>query len=57
MYAPYGPYFTYIPEFLPRQTAAASIALINSFGALGGFAGACLIGWLNNREYRVARMR
>ena len=47
MYAPYGPYFAYIPEFLPRQTAAASIALINSFGALGGFAGAYLIGWLN----------
>ena len=48
MYAPYGPYFAYIPEFLPRQTAAASIALINSFGALGGFAGAYLIGWLND---------
>ena len=48
MYAPYGPYFAYIPEFLPRQTAAASIALINSCGALGGFAGAYLIGWLNN---------
>ncbi len=47
MYAPYGPYFAYIPEFLPRQAAAASIALINSFGALGGFAGAYLIGWLN----------
>ena len=48
MYAPYGPYFAYIPEFLPRQTAAASIALINSCGALGGFAGAYLIGWLND---------
>ena len=48
MYAPYGPYFAYIPEFLPRQTAAASIALINSFGALGGFAGSYLVGWLNN---------
>lgn len=48
MYAPYGPYFAWIPEFLPRQTAAASIALINSFGALGGFAGSYLIGWLNS---------
>jgi sugar phosphate permease len=48
MYAPYGPYFAYIPEFLPRQAAAASIALINSCGALGGFAGSYLVGWLNN---------
>jgi sugar phosphate permease len=48
MYAPYGPYFAYIPEFLPRQAAAASIALINSCGALGGFAGSYLVGWLNS---------
>ncbi|HET9647631.1 MAG TPA: MFS transporter [Microlunatus sp.] len=47
MYAPYGPYFAYIPEFLPRNVAGPSIALINSFGALGGFAGSYLIGWLN----------
>jgi len=49
MYAPYGPYFAYIPEFLPRNVAGPSIALINSFGALGGFAGSYLIGWLNGR--------
>lgn len=48
MYAPYGPYFAYIPEFLPRNVAGASIALINSFGALGGFAGSYLVGWLND---------
>ncbi|GGR44365.1 sugar phosphate permease [Nocardioides luteus] len=47
MYAPYGPYFAQIPEFLPNNVAGAAIALINSFGALGGFAGSYLVGWLN----------
>jgi sugar phosphate permease len=49
MYAPYGPYFAYIPEFLPARAAAPAIAIINSFGALGGFAGSYLVGWLNGR--------
>lgn len=49
MYAPYGPYFAYIHEFLPRTVAGAAVALINSFGALGGFVGAYLVGWLNDR--------
>ncbi len=48
MYAPYGPYFAYIPEFLPRNVAGAAVALINSFGALGGFIGSYLVGWLND---------
>lgn len=47
MYAPYGPYFAHIPELLPRQLAAPAIALVNSLGAVGGFAGSYLIGWLN----------
>lgn len=47
MYAPYGPYFAHIPELLPRQFAAPAIALVNSLGAVGGFAGSYLIGWLN----------
>ncbi len=46
MYAPYGPYFALIPELLPRATAGAAMALVNSFGALGGFAGAYLVGYL-----------
>jgi MFS family permease len=49
MYAPYGPYFAYIPEFLPARAAAPAIAIINSFGAAGGFAGSYLVGWLNGR--------
>lgn len=47
MYAPYGPYFALIPELVPRRVAGASMALVNSFGALGGFVGAYLVGWLN----------
>ncbi|RVU23087.1 MFS transporter [Streptomyces antnestii] len=48
MYAPYGPFFASIPEFLPSNVSGAAIALINSFGALGGFAGSYLIGMLND---------
>lgn len=47
MYAPYGPYFANISEFLPRAVAAPSIAVVNSFGAIGGFAGSYLVGWLD----------
>lgn len=47
MYAPYGPYFALITEFLPGNVAGASVALINSAGALGGFAGSYLVGWLD----------
>lgn len=46
MYAPYGPYFAFIPEFLPQNVSGAAIGLINSMGALGGFAGAYFVGWL-----------
>ncbi len=48
MYAPYGPYFAHISEFLPSNAAGAAIALVNSFGALGGFAGSYLVGWLDS---------
>jgi sugar phosphate permease len=47
MYAPYGPYFALIPELVPQSVAGASMALVNSFGALGGFVGAYVVGWLN----------
>lgn len=47
MYAPYGPFFAMIPELLPGKTAAVAVALINAFGALGGFLGTYLVGWLN----------
>ncbi len=46
MYAPYGPYFAFIPELLPRASAGPAVGLINAFGGLGGFAGTYLVGWL-----------
>jgi sugar phosphate permease len=47
MYAPYGPFFAWIAERLPRNVAGGAIALINGFGALGSFAGSYAIGWLD----------
>jgi sugar phosphate permease len=36
VYAPYGPFYAIIPELLPSSVAGEAMALINSFGALGG---------------------
>ena len=47
MYAPYGPFFAIITEMLPSNVAGVSMALINSFGALGAFGGSYLVGYLN----------
>jgi len=46
MYAPYGPFFAIVPEMLPSNVAGEVMALINTFGALGGFAGTWLVGAL-----------
>ena len=48
MYAPYGPYFAIVPERLPRNVTAEVFALINSCGALGGFLGSYLVGFLRS---------
>ena len=47
MYAPYGAFFAIVPEILPANVTAGAIALINSLGALGSFAGSYLVGYLN----------
>lgn len=47
MYAPYGPFFAIITEILPGNVSGGAIALINSFGALGSFIGAYIVGYLN----------
>ena len=47
MYAPYGPFFAIIPEVLPVNVSGGAMALINSFGALGSFAGSYLVGYMN----------
>ena len=49
MYAPYGPFFAIIPEVVPRNVTAEVLALVNSSGALGGFAGSWLVGLLQAR--------
>jgi sugar phosphate permease len=46
MYAPYGPFFSIMPEMLPQNVVGEVIALVNSCGALGGFAGTWLVGHL-----------
>jgi sugar phosphate permease len=48
MYAPYGPFYAFIPEMLPSSVAGEAMGLINSFGALGGFAGSYIIGLLQS---------
>lgn len=47
MYTPYGPFFAAIPELLPRNVMAGAMAFIVSFGALGSFVGAWIVGYLN----------
>ena len=46
MYAPYGPFFSIIPERVPRAVVGEVFAMVNSAGALGGFAGSYLVGLL-----------
>jgi sugar phosphate permease len=46
MYAPYGPFFSIVPEMLPNNVAGEVMALVNSCGALGGFVGTWLVGLL-----------
>ena len=47
MYAPYGPFFAWIADRLPRNVAGGAMALINGFGALGSFVGSYAAGWLD----------
>jgi MFS transporter, ACS family, tartrate transporter len=49
VYSIYGPFWALPNEFLTGFSAAAGIALINSFGNLGGFVGPCAIGAINRR--------
>lgn len=47
MYASYGPFFAMISEILPENVTGGAIALINSFGSLGGFVGTYIVGYLS----------
>lgn len=46
MYAPYGPFFAIMPERIPQNRVGEVMALVNSGGALGAFAGVYLVGSL-----------
>jgi MFS family permease len=46
LYAGYAPFFSILPELVPRNVVGESLALINSCGAFGGFLGAYAVGWL-----------
>ncbi len=53
MYAPYGPYFAYIPELFPAADAAPATGMINAFGGLGGFVGTYIVGALGGGSSAV----
>ena len=46
MYAPYGPFWAIMPEMMPKNVSGEVMALVNSFGAMGGFIGAYGVGLL-----------
>jgi len=46
MYAPYGPFWAMVAELVPRNVVGESMALINTAGAVGGFLGTFLVGWI-----------
>ncbi|MER8033418.1 MFS transporter [Streptomyces bauhiniae] len=50
LYAPYGPYFALVTTLAPPGIAGAAVALVNSFGALGSFAGTYLVGWVRGTD-------
>ncbi len=49
IYATLGPFWAMPSMFLRGTAAAGGIALINSVGNLGGFAGPYLVGWIKDR--------
>jgi sugar phosphate permease len=49
MYAPYGSFFALISEIIPRNVLDEVLALVNSSGALGAFAGSWVVGVLQAR--------
>jgi sugar phosphate permease len=48
IYTPVAPLWAWMAEMLPRNVIGESMALVNSFGALGGFTGTLTVGYLKN---------
>lgn len=54
VFAPCGCLWAMVAEMVPRNVAGESMALINSAGALGGFSGVFVVGFLNDVTHRNA---
>ncbi|HEY6301238.1 MAG TPA: MFS transporter [Candidatus Binatus sp.] len=54
IWGPFGPFWAVPPEFLSGAAAAGAIALINSIGNLGGFAGPYVVGIVKQRTHSFA---
>ncbi len=54
MYAPYGSFFAFIADIIPKTVLDEVLALVNSSGALGGFVGTWTVGVLQARTGRSA---
>jgi len=50
----FGPFWAMPPEFLSGTAAAGAIALINSIGNLGGFAGPYVVGMVKQKTHSFA---
>jgi sugar phosphate permease len=48
IYTPTAPLWAWMAEILPRNVAGESMALVNAFGAFGGFIGSMGVGLLKN---------
>jgi sugar phosphate permease len=53
-YMPTAPLWAWMAEMLPRNVVGESMALVNSFGALGGFIGTFGVGVLKNKFHSNA---
>jgi MFS family permease len=53
MQAPLGPFFAIPADILPRETAGVAMGIINSAGALGGFLGSWIIGYIQARTHSL----
>ncbi|MDB5290406.1 MAG: transporter, partial [Phycisphaerales bacterium] len=51
IYTPCGPLWAWMADLLPRNVVGESMALVNSFGALGAFAGTWIVGWLKGLSH------
>jgi len=52
VFAPCGCLWAMVAEMVPQNVVGESMALINSAGALGGFLGTDVVGWLNGITHR-----